>query len=398
MHGWPYDEKPLLVFWETTKACLLACKHCRAEAITKPLPGELTTDEGKKLIDDIASFGRPTPILILTGGDPLMRKDFWELLEYARSLGIRVSVAPSVTPLLTEEAVRRMARLGVRMVSISLDSPFEEVHDSIRGVPGTWKRTLQAVRWFQDAGVIVQINTVVMRDTVEGLADMVALLRRLGVTTWEVFYHVPVGRAGREGDLSAWEYEDVGNFLYEASKYGITVRTVEGPSFRRIALVRRLVEEEGYQPPPGYPRPGELYERLVARLRELLGDPTGPPRAHTTGTMDGRGIVFVSYNGNVYPSGFLPVSAGNVRARSLVDIYRRSLLFRTLRQRIKGRCGRCEFRSICGGSRARAYAYTGDPYAEDPGCPYEPGLIPEHLVVSAARRYAARRHPHHARR
>ena len=397
MRGWPFSEKPLLVFWETTKACMLACKHCRAEAILHALPGELTTEEGMKLIDDIASFGKPTPILVFTGGDPLMRKDFWDLLEYALDQGVRASVAPSVTPLLTSEAISRMARTGVRMVSLSLDSPYPHVHDAVRGVPGTWQRTLWAVREFHKNGVRVQINTVVMRDTVEGLADMVPLLKRLGVKVWEVFYHIPVGRAGREGDLTAAEYEDVGNFLYEASKYGIMIRTVEGPSFRRIALVRRLIEEEGYEPPTEYPRPGRLYERLSSRLRELLGEPEGPPLAHTTGTMDGRGIVFISHNGNVYPSGFLPLSAGNIRHRSLVSIYRKSLLFRTIRDKIKGRCGACEFRDICGGSRARAYAYTGDPYAEDPACPYKPGTMPVALVRRAVRQHASRpaSHPPH---
>ncbi len=394
MPGWPYDLKPLLAFWETTKACMLSCKHCRAEAITEPLPGELSTVEGKKLIGQVASFGKPSPILIFTGGDPLMRRDFWSLLDYAKSLGVRVSVAPSVTPLLTRETVTQLARAGIRMVSLSLDSPYEDVHDGIRGVAGTWRRTLEAVRWFQEEGVMVQVNTVVMRETVDGLPDMVKLLLDIGAVAWEVFYYIPVGRGGRESDLTPEEYEDVGHFLYEASKYGLTIRTVEGPSFRRIALVNRLREETGYEPPPAYPTPGSLYRELVSRLREILGDPRGPPRAHTTGTMDGRGIVFVAYNGNVYPSGFLPVSAGNVRVRSLVEIYRRSPLFRSLRRNLKGRCGTCEFRGVCGGSRARAYAYTRDPYGEDPACLYKPGLIPASIVEEAVGRFSqAHGHP-----
>ncbi|MCE4625893.1 MAG: TIGR04053 family radical SAM/SPASM domain-containing protein [Desulfurococcales archaeon] len=383
MGRWPFDKKPLLVFWEMTKACLLTCKHCRANAIKEALPGELSTEEGKRLLEQVALFGRPTPITVFTGGDPLMRKDFWELLGYARRLGVRVAVAPSVTPLLTREALERMAMLGVSSVSISLDSPFEEVHDDIRGIKGTWKRTVQAIKDAIRVGLRVQVNTVVMRPTVEGLADMVKLLLDLGVRTWEVFYFVPTGRGNIDLDLTPEEWEDVNHFLYEASRYGILTRTVEGPMFRRVALTRRYYESKGMleEIDRGL---GRLYHKLVSRLHELLGPPTGPPRAHTVGTMDARGIIFISYNGNVYPSGFLPLSAGNVRVKSLVEIYRRTRLFTTLREKVKGRCATCEFKRICGGSRARAYAYTGDPYAEDPACPYTPGSLPPEIMEVSA--------------
>ncbi|GAB6147548.1 TIGR04053 family radical SAM/SPASM domain-containing protein [Stetteria hydrogenophila] len=372
--SWPFDRKPLIVFWETTKACDLVCKHCRANAIKNPLPGELSTREGERLIDEVASFGKPSPILVFTGGDPLKRGDIWHLLEYAVSQGVRAAVAPSVTPLLTREAVERMARIGVSGVSISLDSPFEEVHDSIRGIPGTWRRTLEALKWFKDAGINVQVNTVVMRSTVDGLADMVKLLLDLDVRVWEVFYLVPVGRAGFEEDLTPQEWEDVTHFLYEASKYGLRVRTTEGPMFRRVTIARTLAEKLGR--PDLFTRGlGGLYERLTARLRELLGEPRGPALAHTTGTRDGRGIVFVNYKGDVYPSGFFPVPAGNIRVKSLREIYTESPLFKKLRRSegLEGRCGRCEFRHICGGSRAKAFAYHGRVMAEDPQCPYEPG-------------------------
>ena len=379
MKGWPFHEKPLLVFWETTKSCLLACKHCRADAILEPMPGELSTGEALRLLEDIAGFGRPSPILVFTGGDPLMRRDIWLLLSRARDLGIRTALAPSVTPLLTRRAVSRLAARGVQAVSLSLDSPYPEVHDRIRGVPGTWRRTLEALRWFREEGLRVQVNTVVMRDTVDGLADMVALLVREGIPTWEVFYLVPVGRGGREQDLTPSEWEDVSHFLYEASRYGVRIRTTEGPMFRRVAAERRYYEREGRLAELDS-RLGPLYHRLMERLRELLGEPGGPPMAHTTGTMDGRGVVFVSHDGSVYPSGFLPLPAGNVRQRSLREIYREARLFRLLRSRLKGRCGQCEFREICGGSRARAYSYTGDPLAEDPACPYQPGTLPSGVV------------------
>ncbi len=372
---WPFDEKPLLVFWETTKACLLTCKHCRANAITEPLPGELTTEEGYQLLEDIAGFGKPSPIVVFTGGDPLMRKDFWQLLEYANKLGLRTAVAPSVTPLLNARALEKMRSLGVLSISISLDSPFENIHDNIRGIKGTWKKTIEIIRQAQELGLRVQINTVVMRDTVYGLADMVKLLLELGVKVWEVFYFIPTGRGSRNLDLNPREWEDVSHFLYEASKYGLIVRTVEGPMFRRVSIIRHYYELINKTDELDM-NLGSLYRRLISRLHSLLGLPRGVSKAHTVKTMDGKGIIFVSYNGNVYPSGFLPINAGNIRARSIVEIYRRSRVFQTLRQKLKGRCQKCEFQHICGGSRARAFAYTGDPYQEDPACPYIPGSEP----------------------
>ncbi|MET1101493.1 MAG: TIGR04053 family radical SAM/SPASM domain-containing protein [Pyrodictiaceae archaeon] len=370
---WPFDEKPLLVFWETTKACLLACKHCRAEAIKEPLPGELSTSEVEKLVDQITEFGHPYPILILTGGDPLMRKDLWHIIDYAKSKGLRIGIAPSITPLLDENVLKALAEHGVSSISISLDSASPDIHDSIRGVKGTWRKTIEAIKTAINIGLRVQVNTVVMRSNVYELPYMVKLLRELGVETWEVFYLIPVGRAAKREDLTPSEWEDVSHFLYEASKYGLMIRTTEGPMFRRVTLIRNMLEEKNIDPDKllGV---GRLYYELKKKLKELLGEPKGKPRAHTVGTRDGKGIVFIAYNGDVYPSGFLPVSAGNIRRRSLVDIYRNSTLFRDLRKaNFKGRCGRCEFRFICGGSRARAYAYYGDPLAEDPACPYKPG-------------------------
>ena len=368
-----WEDRPLLVFWETTKACLLKCKHCRAEAIEKPLPGELGYDEALDLIDQVAEFSDPKPILVVTGGDPLMRRDLWDILGYTASKGLRVALAPSVTPLLTRDSVKKLVEAGVKGVSISLDSPYPEVHDRIRGIPGTWRRTIEILREFVETGIHVQVNTVIMRDTVDGLADMVKLLLDLGVRVWEPFYLIPVGRAWLEMDLTPAEWEDVSHFLYEATKYGLTVRTVEGPMFRRVSLLRMALESRGLDPDRVL-RTGSLYRRLIGRLKDLLGEPRGEPRAQTTGTRDGKGIVFIAYNGDVYPSGFLPLTVGNVRENRLAKIYRGSPILRRLRTaEFKGRCGRCEFRDVCGGSRARAYSYHGDPFAEDPACPYRPG-------------------------
>lgn len=371
--SWPFDEKPLLVFWETTKACMLACKHCRASAILEPLPGELSHEEALRLLDDMAGFGKPLPILVFTGGDPLMRKDIWSLVERAKELGFRVALAPAVSPLLSDSTIKRMVEYGVDGVSISIDGARPETHDSIRGIPGVFKRSLEVVRKMIDAGLRVQINTAVMRDNVLELPDMVKLLKELGVNTWEVFYLIPVGRAQRELDLTPQEWEDVSHFLYEASKYGIVVRTTEGPMFRRVAVTRRLLELNGLNPDEVL-GPGELFQRLVARLRELLGEAHGRPLASTTGTRDGKGILFISHDGIVYPSGFMPYPVGSVRTQNIVDIYRNNVVLRKIRAaEFKGRCGVCEFRDICGGSRARAYILRGDPLGEDPACPYQPG-------------------------
>jgi len=374
LHRWPLDEKPLLVFWETTKACPLACIHCRANAITRPLPGELSHAEALDLIRQVAEFGRPYPVLVLTGGDPLMRSDVWELVEEARSLGIPVAMAPSPSRQLLEN-IDNIVREGVSAVSISIDHPDPEVHDRVRRYQGSWEAATTAVRELLRRGVSVQVNTAVMRSTVRGLPGMARLLRELGVRTWEVFYLVPVGRAGAEEDLSPAEWEDVSAFLYEVSRYGVRVRTSEGPMFRRVALLLNYASRTGAEP-SGLVRTGKLYLELVGELRKLMGEPGPQALFETSGTRDGKGIIFISHDGMVYPSGFLPVPVGSVRKGRLVDIYRGSPLLRRLRAaELRGRCGACEFREVCGGSRARAFAYYGDPLAEDPACAYRPGSL-----------------------
>jgi len=374
LHRWPLDEKPLLVFWETTKACPLACIHCRANAITRPLPGELSHAEALDLIRQVAEFGRPYPVLVMTGGDPLMRSDLWELVEEARSLGIPVAMAPSPSRQLLEN-IDNIVREGVSAVSISIDHPDPEVHDNVRRYQGSWEAATTAVRELLRRGVSVQVNTAVMRSTVRGLPGMARLLRELGVRTWEVFYLVPVGRAGAEEDLSPAEWEDVSAFLYEVSRYGVRVRTSEGPMFRRVALLLNYASRTGAEP-SGLVRTGKLYLELVDELRKLMGEPGPQALFETSGTRDGKGIIFISHDGMVYPSGFLPVPVGSVRKGRLVDIYRGSPLLRRLRAaELRGRCGACEFREVCGGSRARAFAYYGDPLAEDPACAYRPGSL-----------------------
>jgi radical SAM protein with 4Fe4S-binding SPASM domain len=328
-----FDRRPILVFWETTRACLLACRHCRADAIAEPLPGELTTAEGLTLIDSLAGFGAPSPVLVLTGGDVLMRTDLLELVRHARSRRVPVAVSPSVTPLLQVDKLQALRDLGVKAASISLDGASAATHEGLRGVPGHLPQTLAAIRLLKRLGFTVQVNTVVRPENVHELPRLAELLVETGASVWEVFFLIQTGRGSDLPELTPEQNEDVCRFLVDVARStGLVVRTVEAPFFRRIA--------------------GEA--------------------VRTKATRDGRGIVFVAHDGDVYPSGFLPLSVGNVRERSVVELYRDSPLLRDIRAaRFTGRCGACSFAELCGGSRARAYASSGDPLGEDPACAHD---------------------------
>ncbi|QTE27914.1 TIGR04053 family radical SAM/SPASM domain-containing protein [Pengzhenrongella sicca] len=362
--GLDYAKRPMLVFWETTRACQLACKHCRASATAQALPGELSTAEGIELLDQVAGFGRPYPILVLTGGDCLLRPDLFDLVEHATGLGLPVALAPSVTPALTAEMIDKIVASGVKAVSISLDGALADTHEGVRGIVGHFASTVQAIRALSAAGLTVQVNTTVMRANVDELADIADLITRAGASIWEVFFLVQVGRGVATEAVSPDEHEEICHFLYDASQHGFIVRTVEAPFFRRV-VARRTA---------GDPAPaGALYTRLTDRLTALMGAPVGRPRAQTAATRDGKGIVFVAYDGEVYPAGFLPQPLGNVRDVPIGELYRDDPLLRRIRAAdFTGRCGRCEYADLCGGSRARAFAATGDALAEDPACPYQP--------------------------
>ncbi|HEX9122007.1 MAG TPA: TIGR04053 family radical SAM/SPASM domain-containing protein [Actinomycetota bacterium] len=369
-----FDQAPILLFWETTKACRLACRHCRAEAIGEPLPGQLSTDEGLRLIDDLRGFTPRYPVLIFTGGDPFMRPDLFHLAGRARSYGMPIGFAPSVTPLLTPETARRMSEAGARTVSISLDGADPATHQGVRGVEGHFAMTEGAVRLLVAEGHTVQINTTVMRNNVEELADVAALLRSWGAHIWEIFFLIRVGRGTGLEELTPQQNEDVAHFLYDASHYGFIVRTVEGPFFRRVVAWRKELAPD-LDPAEGFGL-GPLYRGLTERLRELLGAPASS-RAQSVGTRDGKGILFVSHDGDLYPSGFLPLRLGNVRRDNVVDVYRSHPTLNAIRRaQFSGRCGECEFADACGGSRARAFATFGDPLAEDPACAYRPVGLP----------------------
>jgi AdoMet-dependent heme synthase len=359
-----YAQRPMLVFWEVTRSCQLACKHCRASATPEALPGELSHAEGVTLIDEVAAFGRPYPILVLTGGDCLLRPDVFELVDHAVAHGIPVAMSPSVTPMLTAEAIAQMVQRGVKAVSLSLDGATPETHDGVRGIPGHFEQSLPAIRALVDAGLKVQINTTVMRSNVDELAAIAQIIADYGVDIWEVFFLVHVGRGEATGAITADEHEQVCHFLYDASHYGFIVRTVEAPFFRRVVLTRRAGQAA---PDSG------LYRRLNADLEDRLGPPLARSSAHTASTRDGKGIVFIAHDGEVYPAGFLPLGLGNVREVPLAQIYRDNPVLLQIRDAdFRGRCGHCEYADVCGGSRARAYAATGDPLAEDSACVYQP--------------------------
>ncbi|HET7762017.1 MAG TPA: TIGR04053 family radical SAM/SPASM domain-containing protein, partial [Phycicoccus sp.] len=308
-----FAARPMLVFWEITRSCLLACRHCRASATAEPLPGELDTAEVLALIDQVAGFGRPYPILVLTGGDCLLRPDVFDLVAHASERGVPVCLSPSVTPMLTADSIARMASSGVKAVSLSLDGASPATHDGIRGIPGHFEQSLPAIRAIKDAGIKLQINTTVMSGNVHEMPDVAKIVKEYGVDMWEVFFLVHVGRGEATGAITPEQHEDVCHFLYDASHHGFVVRTVEAPFFRRVVHERR----SGRTAPTT-----ELYAELSGRLTELVGEGDARASAHTAATRDGKGILFVAYDGEVYPAGFLPLGLGSVRDRPLAEIYR----------------------------------------------------------------------------
>jgi radical SAM protein len=366
-----FDERPFIVIWEVTQACDLACLHCRASAQAWRNRLELSTEEGKRVIDDIAEM--QVPVFVITGGDPLKRPDIYELVEYASQRGVRTSLTPSATPLLTRDGIAKLQRRGLARLAISLDGPTAEIHDAFRRVPGSYEWTLNAVRWARELGLGVQINTTITRHNLEYLDQMIALLGTLDIVLWSVFFLVPTGRGQTIDLISADEFEQVFEKLYRSALTGkFDIKTAEAQHYRRFLLQKRTAERKA-----GVPQ-SELKANPFASMIGVNTDKIG--RA-PKGINDGKGFAFVSHMGEVFPSGFLPVSVGNVRKTGLKELYRTSPVFTALRdtKNLKSKCGVCEFKEICGGSRARAYALTGDMFAEEPCCAY----IPKQITVAA---------------
>jgi AdoMet-dependent heme synthase len=362
-----FEQAPFLVIWETTQACDLSCTHCRACAQPSRHPEELSTEEGERLLAETAAMG--TPVFILSGGDPVKRPDLCRLIRHGAGLGLRMGTIPAATPLLTEDLVRRLKDAGLAQMALSLDFPTAELHDAFRGVPGAFAKTMAAVEWAHRHGLPLQINSTLCGRSAPYLTEMAALVERLGIVFWEVFFLVPVGRGEQLGGLTPADCEALFALLLAVQRRApFIVKITEGPHYRRYVAERDAVTRA----PVG--------ER-AAGMPSLLTRSEGP--GHTVGLAPrgvnaGNGFAFVSHIGEVFPSGFLPLAAGSVRRQPLAEIYRRAPLFRALRdpEALLGRCGRCEYRVICGGSRSRAYALTGSYLATDPWCGYEPGARP----------------------
>ena len=357
-----FAQAPYLVIWETTRSCDLACLHCRAEAVTRRNPLELTTAEAKRMMDDVRRFG--SPLFVLTGGDPLKRPDVVELVAYGTSIGLRMAMTPSGTPLMTEAVLRDLHAAGLSRLAVSLDGSSAVIHDAFRGVAGSFDWTLKMLQSARAIGLTTQVNSTVSRHNLEDFDALCGLMGSLGITLWSVFFLVPTGRAQPNDVASAEEFEGVFHRMYDLSKTApFDIKSTAAPQYRRVIMQRQVAERRA-----GARR--ELPVALTAGVGFSLADGVG----RSKGVNDGDGFLFVGHTGEIYPSGFLPVTAGNVRRDDLVEVYRGSPIFRALRDRsqLKGKCGVCEYRDVCGGSRARAYAATGDMLESEPFCAHVP--------------------------
>jgi AdoMet-dependent heme synthase len=366
------DDRPFIVFWEVTRACALACAHCRADAIPDRDPRELSAFEARRLIDDLAAYGPPRPILVLTGGDPFERDDLTELVQDATQRELHVSLSPSVTPRLTAARLAALRAAGASAVSLSLDGARPETHDRLRGIDGTCRDTILAAAMVRDAGFRLQINTTVHADNVDELPDLLAWLVHQEVSLWSVFLLVPTGRGTTMRPLDADQTEDLLHWLHEIGDL-LPLKTTEAPHFRRVAVQRAAAARDDKPLDEAFP-PGELRRRLTERTVALVDR---APQRHRRPPLDvnaGRGVVFVDHVGRVHPSGFLPLDVGSVRELPLSTIYRTSPVLQRLRdvESYNGRCAFCEYRTVCGGSRSRAYGVSGDPYGDDPACAHIP--------------------------
>jgi len=339
-----FSRDPFIVFYEVTRACDLACRHCRASAKCVPQPGELSHDDAIALVDRIAAF-ESKPIIVFTGGDPLKREDLVSLVERAKSQGLKPSLAPAATPRLQIDGLNPLKDAGIERVAVSLDGPDAESHEAMRRIPGSFEESLRACRAVREAGLGLQVNTTVTRHNITRLPELINTIEMLGVGLWSVFFLVPVGRAASDDRIEARQYEAVFALLHEASKNRpFAIKTTEAPFYRRFVLQR------GGQPQKG-PARGPL------------------------GINDGKGVMFIAHDGVIQPSGFLPVECGRFPSDDPVKVYRENPIFQSLRDpdQLKGKCGVCDYRQACGGSRARAFALTGDVLAEEPDCVYQPG-------------------------
>ncbi len=354
-----FAHSPLVVFYEVTRACNLLCRHCRAEAQPHRHPDELNPAASLKLLDELAAFPKP-PLVVLTGGDPIKRTDIFEIVRHGVSIGLKMAMTPSATRLVTGDVVSNLSAAGLHRLAVSLDGADAARHDDFRRVPGSFARTLEIMNVARDCGLSMQINTTITRHNVDQLDAMATLLDGFGIALWSVFFLVPTGRATLDQRISPEQYEEIFAKLYDHStRHPYAIKTTEAPHYRRFVIEKQRqasVKAAGGQ--PGKP----------------AGD--GPSLAglgaNIVGTNDGKGVMFISHIGEIFPTGFLPIECGRFPANSPVNVYQNSPLFNDLRNpdKLQGKCGFCQYRDICGGSRARAFGVTGNPLAAEPDCVY----------------------------
>jgi AdoMet-dependent heme synthase len=353
-----FGKAPFIVIWEVTRACALACVHCRADAIHRRDPRELSTDEGLRLIDQVIAFGPPYPLFVLTGGDPMRRPDLARFVRHASNAGLTVALTPSGTAAATRARLVELKDAGLSRVAVSLDGPDPDSHDAFRRVRGSYAWTMRIIDAAAELGLPLQINTTISKATLPHFEAMAARVARFPLTLWALFFLIRTGRGASLDQITELECERVLNDLYDLSLTApFAIKTTEAPHFRRVIWQRRRAEGS-----PAIRTPQSTI------LNQNVGD--------------GNGFVFIDHVGNICPSGFLPLQRGNVRTASLADVYRDDEVFRRLRNAdaLLDKCGRCRFRGMCGGSRSRAFAATGAMMASDPLCAYEPGPMREPLI------------------
>ncbi len=399
-------SKPRLVFWEVTKGCNLHCIHCRATATELSSPLDLPTSKAKEIIEQIAAYGNP--ILVLSGGEPLYRRDIYDLAKLATAKGLRVALATNGT-LVTKDVAQKIVDAGVKRVSISLDGADAETHDSFRGIPGAFEAAINGLRNLKQLGMQVQINMTIARHNADQLPAVLELAKTLGADALHTFLLVPVGCGvdiAVEQMVAPEEYEKMLNWFYDQSlEGGIELKATCAPHYFRVVRQRRAAERKEHQDAPSPAGKGAAPESgigpvdmampgstgiIINKNRELaglmMGRPAGHPGGHpgsghpdgmnamTKGCLAGTGVCFISHEGEVFPCGYLPVIAGDLKQQTFGDIWEKSVTFEQLRDtnNLQGKCGCCEFRNICMGCRARAYAATGNMMDEEPFCVYQP--------------------------
>ena len=385
---------PRLIFWEVTNGCNLRCVHCRATATELASPNDLSTPRALDIISQIADFC--SPILVLSGGEPLYRPDIFQLARFATEKGIRVALGTNGT-LVTKEVARKIVDSGVRRVSISLDGADALTHDTFRGIPGAFEAAIYGLRNLKELGMSVQINMTIARHNAKQLPAVLDLAREIGADALHTFLLVPVGCGvdiAEEQMVPAQEYEEMLNWFYDRSlEGGIELKATCAPHYYRVARQRKAADRKAMAVatrqaegssmavgPTDMMMPGGtgvIIRPSVHPAHAVGGHPGGHPgemSAMTKGCLAGTGVCFISHLGEVFPCGYLPAMAGDLRKQPFAEIWNHSVVFNDLRDddKLEGKCGCCEFRHVCMGCRARAFAATGNYMAEEPVCVYTP--------------------------